>query len=39
MKELKRIGVPDEGGIGTIIPAWSSSEETIEEMDELGVDI
>lgn len=39
MKELKRIGVPDEGGIGTKIPAWSSSEETIEEMDELGVDI
>ncbi len=39
IEELKRIGAGQEGGIGIQIPEWSSSEERIEEMDKLGIDI
>jgi len=39
IKELKRIGAGDEGGIGIKIPEWSSSEERLEKMDSLGIDI
>lgn len=39
MKELKKIGVSEEGGIGTKIPEWSRPEETLEVMDELGIDV
>ncbi len=39
LKELKRIGEGDEGGIGIKIPEWSSTEERIEKMDALGIDI
>lgn len=39
IKELKRIGIDEEGGIGVKIPEWSSSEARIEEMEALGIDI
>lgn len=39
VKELIRTGVGEDGGFGTQIIEWSSSEEMIEKMDELGVDI
>lgn len=39
MEALRRIGVPDEGGIGTKIPAWTEAEATLDVMDALGVDI
>lgn len=39
LKELQKIGAGEEGGIGIKIPAWSSTEERMQEMDELGVDV
>jgi len=39
VKELQRIGAGEEGGIGIKIPTWSSTEERIAGMDELGVDV
>jgi predicted TIM-barrel fold metal-dependent hydrolase len=39
VKELQRIGAGEEGGIGIKIPEWSSAEERIAEMDDLGVDV
>ena len=39
VKELQRIGAGEEGGIGIKIPVWSSPEERIAAMDELGVDV
>lgn len=39
VKELRRIGAGEEGGIGIKIPEWSSSEERIEKMDKLGIGI
>lgn len=37
LKELRRIGIGEEGGIGVFMPEWSSTEERIAEMDALGV--
>lgn len=39
LEEVKRIGIDEGGGVGIAIPAWSSSEERIGVMDELGIDI
>jgi predicted TIM-barrel fold metal-dependent hydrolase len=39
IEELKRIGGGDEGQIGIKIPEWSGTEERIEGMDSLGIDI
>ena len=37
LKELKRLGIDEGGGVGIAIPQWSSAEERIEDMDALGV--
>jgi predicted TIM-barrel fold metal-dependent hydrolase len=39
LDELSRIGIGGAGGVGVEIPAWSSAEETIAEMDEQGIGV
>jgi len=39
VKELTKFGTGEEGGIGIKIPVWSTAEERIAEMDELGIDV
>ena len=39
LDELKKIGIGGEGGIGVDIPAWTSAEERIAELDRLGIDV
>ena len=39
LDELKKIGIGGEGGIGVDIPAWTSAEERIAELDSLGIDV
>lgn len=39
MKEIEKIGIGGEGGVGVKVPVWESAEERIDEMDRLGVDI
>jgi predicted TIM-barrel fold metal-dependent hydrolase len=39
LDELKKIGIGGEGGIGVDIPAWTTSEERIADLDRLGIDV
>jgi len=39
VRELKKFGTGEDGGIGIKIPEWGSDEERIAIMDDLGVDI
>ncbi len=39
MEELKKIGVGEDGGVGIPIPEWSSTEERLEKMDAIGIDV
>jgi predicted TIM-barrel fold metal-dependent hydrolase len=39
MEELSKIGAGDEAGVGVKVPVWESTEERIEQMDKLGVDV
>jgi 6-methylsalicylate decarboxylase len=39
VRELKKIGEGEEGGIGIKLPVWPGAEQIIAEMDELGVDV
>ncbi|OPY76298.1 MAG: Amidohydrolase [Syntrophorhabdus sp. PtaU1.Bin153] len=39
VKELEKLGIAGEGGVGVKIPVWNSAEERIAAMDKLGIDV
>ena len=39
LDELKKMGIGGEGGIGVDIPAWTTAEERIADLDRLGIDV
>ncbi|MFH1490319.1 MAG: amidohydrolase family protein, partial [Pseudomonadota bacterium] len=39
VKELKKYGAGDDGGIATKIPVWAGEDETIALMDAVGIDV
>jgi 6-methylsalicylate decarboxylase len=39
VKELDKLGIGGEGGVGVEVPVWKSAEERIAQMDDLGVGI
>jgi predicted TIM-barrel fold metal-dependent hydrolase len=39
LKEILKMGLGEDGGLGPKLPEWSGAEATIEEMNALGVDV
>jgi predicted TIM-barrel fold metal-dependent hydrolase len=39
VRELERLGIGGEGGVGVKVPVWSNAEERLTQMDELSVDV